>query len=167
VITARVEGLDRFDQAFSKFFASVERKVEKRFHQTASTALQWMAQESPQYSGDFAANWKVAINGIDVSFDYQAVSGQADFFRDGGKNEGARPFQQGDPEAIRYALVRGEPILARAKFGDYVTISNSAARGEFSYAWLIEEGKIRFRPVNVSGGRVISRLLETFRSLPV
>ena len=44
-----------------------ERKVEVKLKVITGYALKWLAEHSPQYSGDFAANWKVCVNGIGIS----------------------------------------------------------------------------------------------------
>ena len=158
-----VDNLDRVSQDLDTWVKSVEAKVVLKTKGTAVKALQWLTTHSPQFSGDFAANWKVAVNGVDASFEDHAVS--AKWTDPRGSAFGIAPFKQGDRPAIDYAVQRGFPQIAKVKFGDYVMLSNSALHDE-AYAWKIENNQVKFRPENPEGGRVVARFMASFGSLP-
>lgn len=101
----------------------------------AYTALREVAQMSAQYSGDFAANWKLAVGSPDYSFQGQLFS------------LAHGPRIMGDAQAIDYALDHARGKLAGMKLGDTLYLANSAAHDE-AYAWKIEDNRIKFRPGN-------------------
>lgn len=109
-------------------------------------------EKSAQYSGDFAANWKVMVNGIDTSFTPNAVPtgsrGWSGNLGDG--SPGARLRIMGDPAAKAYALASNAGRLSGFKLGDTINISNGAEHDE-KYAWKIEADTITFRPGNTGG----------------
>jgi hypothetical protein len=149
-IGEQVEDLKRYLDAM---VADFEEEENVRAREDVAHMLQWVAEHSPQYSGDFAANWKICVNGVEASFTPQI------FFRKGA----GEPFRQGDAPAIQHALAAGVPLLARITIYDKVSIRNSAHRGEYIYSWAIENEMIQFRPENYEGGRVIARYLAAFK----
>lgn len=161
-----ITNLAEVNAQLDAWLAGVTRETEAVATGVAAYALRWLALHSPQYSGDFAANWKVKINGIDASFRENAVGGR-----------GEAPRQQGDIDAVGYAVFNGLPRLASFKLGDTIKLSNSARHtyvgkapdqvttvfsGVEAYAWKIEGNKIKFRPENAEQGRVRERFLEFF-----
>ncbi|UCV26798.1 hypothetical protein [Ferribacterium limneticum] len=161
--------VDQVAKDLEAFLLAAERKATLKLKVIGGHALRWLATNSPQYSGDFAANWKVAINGIDLTFNDHAVSaaGTAKARSVGQIVEGhdAAMFQQGSAPAVSFSFSHGGPVINRARVGDTITISNSAVHDE-PYAWKIEKNQIKFRDENPDGGRVIERFITSFRNLP-
>jgi hypothetical protein len=94
---------------------------------------------SPQYSGDFAGNWKYKLNGVDTDFDPALfnILGQ-----------GNEPFRlAGHPEAVAHAMSANAGRDSAFKLGDTAFFSNSADHTE-PYSMKIWEGTIQFRPGN-------------------
>lgn len=147
------------------WFAKAQRQAALKLKVTAIRALHWISLHSPQFSGDFAANWKVAVNGIDSSFRAEALGEPEMEVGTFGHLQRSSVRQQGDMGAVKYAVAAGGPIINRAKLGDFITIANSAQHDQ-AYAWKIENNQIKFRDENPEGGRVIQRFVESFRSLP-
>lgn len=158
-----VGNLEQVSGQLDAWVERVEAQATVKLKATSIHALTWLARHSPQFSGDFAANWKVAVNGTDASFDTGAV--EAKWTDPRGAAFGTESYKQGDAPAITYAFTRGAPVIQQAKLGDYLTLSNSALHDE-PYAWKIENNQIKFRPENAEGGRVVARFIESFRSLP-
>lgn len=165
VITVSMTNLDTAFGSIDKWLTDVKSKTERRVKGLTMYATKWLATHSPQYSGDFAANWRVAVNGVDTSFTQAAVN--PTWVDPLGRGFGIELFKQGDRPAIDYALSNMTNDVTLIDLGDYVTISNSAQHGADKYAWKIENNKINFRPENHEGGRVIGRFMESIRSLPV
>ena len=155
MISAKVENLDSAFGTLDKWVDEVRGKAEKQLRVVSRYALKWLSTHSPQYTGDFAANWRAAVNSVDDAFIYHAVYQY-------GQTE---PFKQGDRPAISYAIDRNAYLIQEAELGDYVTIANSATH-DVPYAWKIESNQINFRPENYEGGRVIFRFLEHFKNMP-
>lgn len=96
---------------------------------------------SPVYSGDFASNWNVSVGKPDVTFisniDYTASN--RSYTREKGFSVVPEPVTQ--PWGV------GNFSFAGFTLGSTVYLSNSAEHDE-PYAFLIEENRIAFRPVN-------------------
>lgn len=107
-------------------------------------------EKSAQYSGDFAANWKIQPKVVDTHFEPNVLSHRSKPW-DGSTRKRLGPeFQpriMGDPAAKQYALSANAGRLSGFQLGDDIWISNSAAHDE-PYAWKIEDGKIKFRAGN-------------------
>lgn len=126
-------------------------------------AFRHVLEISPQYSGDFAANWKYSLNFVDTTFDVGVVTpsnkykGHAQNFR------AEYAFSQGDWPARNYALAANAGRASAFQLGDTAYISNSSEHDE-PYAWLIEKNKIRFRPENSAyGGETVQQTVEYLR----
>jgi hypothetical protein len=156
-----VSGLDAFEQQCTSEIANLRHKAQTLLRTRSQRTLEWLTFNSPQYSGDFAANWKVGINETDYTYAISLFPNMNGMDLNGTPI----PFSQGDPQAPGYALRSGTPLIAGAMLGDTVTISNSVVH-DSAYAVAIEANSIKFRPENIDRGRVIGRYMETLRSLP-
>ncbi len=158
----KVGNLAEISASFDNFVEGVKVDAKVRLQKIATNALSWMTVQSPQFSGDFAANWKVSINAQQpAGFILNAVGG-SDWTDPRGKAFGATSSRRaGSPEAPLFALNAGLPIIKTAKLGDRVVISNSSYHDEF-YSFLIEGNSIRFRPENLGKGNVIGRYMSAF-----
>lgn len=103
-----------------------------------------LLQNSPQYSGDYAANWRLSQNVVDTRFERVQI---------GMPDEGA--YIVGDKPAINYAISANRGLEAGATLTTSFYISNSAVHSGDAYALKIERGTIDFRHPNK--GQVISR----------
>ena len=102
-------------------------------------------QGSPQYSGDFAASWRVSYHSVDYTY-------ENDLFIHDVIETG--PFQRGSRKPIDHA--KGRAQWPKLGLGSHIYLSNSAAHEE-PYAWKIESGAIHFRPVNEGADHVVAR----------
>jgi hypothetical protein len=150
------EGLDRWMEA-------VEEEANQALRGLAAYAFHRILWQTPQWYGTAAANWKIGVNKINEDYD-------SDLFRSTVKSS-AEAKQKGHPEAITYALAYNSGILAGAKVGDTIFISNSlvSAPGEYKkpggginvtpggeeYVWRLEWNRAGFlRPENEPGHMV-------------
>lgn len=124
------------------WLADVEKEVEDIARGLATEALIYLLDYSPQYSGDFAANWNMSVNTPDYTF-------HSDVFRDKHfpVKSGQTAFHMGDGPAMEYAFRNAAGKLDSFKLGDTIWLANAAAHDE-PYAWLIEDNRIHFRPRN-------------------
>lgn len=140
----KLENLDSFNASVQRWFSSVEEAAAEAAVGLAKEAFEEIIQYSPQYSGDFVANWKVSKNTPDTSFTLDAVHG---FNK-------AEPFQMGDSPAMEYA--RQHAKWPKIRLGESIFLSNSARHDE-PYAWKIELGQVALRPVNEGAEHVVFR----------
>lgn len=111
---------------------------------------------SPQYSGDFVANWRYSIGAIDDSWAISNVTGTNKYQKTptGLKHDGLPAevaFKQGDWPARNAALSHNRGRDGAFKLGVTVYISNSSVHDE-PYAMKIENNQIKFRDVNPNAG---------------
>lgn len=151
----------------NKVLADIDKwmaDVEAEYLRIAVALMRMMLSQSlkysPQYSGDFAANWNLSVNLIDVTFNEGVFPSKRFPVPDG-----QEPFQRGDAPAISYAFKANDGKLGSAKLGDTLWLANSAAHHDL-YAWKIEDNLIKLRPVNFGGegplGKVKAHMLAHF-----
>ena len=147
-----VSGLAEFRRQVQGFVKDTKRLVQSTAVDLAIYSLHQILKESPQFTGDFVANWQVGYS--NAKFKRYVLFGGND-----PRGDDFEPFQKGDPEAIEYALNKLIPQLNRlrkAPLGTAVVLTNSAVHDE-PYAWKIEDGSIKFRAVNKPGDRPVAR----------
>lgn len=151
----KVKNLDQAFAAIDRWLDSVEEQVADIAVSLTYIMLGEAVKTSSQYSGDFAANWKLSRNRIDTTF-------QAGIFPE--KTfpvpEGQSPFQRGDMQPMMYAVRASTGVLAGAKLGDTLWLSNSATHNGDTYAWKLEGNLIRLRPVNYGGEGPLRQVRE-------
>jgi len=141
----KVSGLAEFDAAVKGWLGAVEDAAAKAAVGIAKETFNQLLQGSPQYSGDFAASWRVGYGVVDRTY-------EQDLFIEGLFIDG--PFQRGSRKAIDFAQANAKwrPL----KLGEHIYLSNSTTHTE-PYAWKIESGQIRFRPVNSGSEHLVRR----------
>lgn len=137
----KVENLEQVFSDIDNWLAATEAQIEGVARGLATDALNTLLEHSPQYSGDFAANWNLSVNVPDHSFE-AGIFGKTFAVKDSGS-----PFSRGDLPAMQYAKAKAKGKLDGFKLGDTIWISNSAKHLEL-YAWKIENNQIKFRPGN-------------------
>lgn len=145
------------EAAINAWFADIEQIAVGVARGISVELFNKLLDNSPQFSGDFAANWNYSINVVDKTFrPLESIPG-AGAVPFGRAEEGHIPRyalndyghrSQGDPEAIEEGKRRNAGKERRlVKLGQTVFISNTSAHDEL-YAMLIEENKIKFNPGN-------------------
>lgn len=142
---------------FRKHLKAVETRTLDHTREIAQAALDVAARTSPQKTGRFASNWRLAIGQPKANNYRPAVSR--------GQRATNSWFQEGDDPAVSRALNGLGSKLSGLRLGDKVFLSTAAVNPETgdNYAWDIEAGIMRFRSVNPSGGRVLVRALAAAR----
>lgn len=141
-----VKGLAAFDSTIQDWFREVEQAAAEAAVGMAKSAFNSILNNSPQFSGDFVANWKVEVGGVTPSFESNVIKG---FNR-------SSPYQVGDSPAISYAKSKAK--WPKLKLGQDIYLHNSAFHEE-PYAFKIENNQINFRPVNEDAHHVVTRAL--------
>ena len=152
----RVEGLPEFDSAVDAWFGAVEKVAAKAAVVLTNRVFDNILINSPQFSGDMTSSWRVSFNGyVDGRFEKNAIPGAA---RYGEKEKGVEPFGRVDAAAIQHAYSQ-VTWPSDFKLGTPIYISNSATHDE-PYAWLVEDGKIKFRPENAGADHVCGNAVK-------
>jgi len=158
-MSVALKGLPEFNAAVKGWFAQVEREAAKAATGLAKQVFEKVLIESPQFRGDFVANWKVSIGAPAPASEFKPGV----IPRKYGEHRGSdwlgtfTPYKRGDPEGMNYA--RANATWSPIRLGQSIFISNSAEHDEY-YAWKIEEGSIKFRPVNAGAGAAGRRSVE-------
>lgn len=144
----KVQGLDSLKSACAAFIADARQSAQVAALGLAKRAFNHLLYTSPQYSGDFVANWKVDYGQPNFRFTSAAL---------GKTFPDESPFKRGDTPAIQYAQQHATWRLPQP--GEPIYIHNSAAHDE-PYAWKVEEGTIRLRPINAGAAYVVRRSIQ-------
>lgn len=134
----------QFQTQVNAWVNSVRRGTERAVYRMMVDAQTFATLASPTFSGDYASNWNVSFGKPDVTF----VAGGIDFYADN------------YPGPVSRAWGKGNVAPASSfKLGQTAYLTNAAEHDE-PYAWLIEEGKINFRPENVGRDRIAQKTLD-------
>lgn len=149
-----------FNTDVSSFFAQVRVAAQEAAAGMAHVALEEILEASPQFSGQFVANWQLTpYTPSFVAYDDPMHFEEKNMGSMMGMGGGAEPYEKGDTPAIDFALERAAKGLVRARaapLGTSIFLSNSSTHDE-PYAWKIENGEISFRPENPNADRVVQR----------
>jgi len=129
-----LQNLSAFEAEVERWFVEVEKAAGEAAVGLARVAFDYILENSPQYSGDFVANWKVGTSA--------GPEFTPDVF---GKAALRSPFSRGSSPAIAYAQANAN--WPTPNLGQSIYIYNNAAHDE-PYAIKIEQGQITFRPEN-------------------
>ena len=142
-------GLPAFNSAIDDWLLAVEEMTVGAARGLSVSLFNHVIRVSPQYSGDFAGNWKYSVGDPDKSFQelgllYSKNTRHYDYRL----SHSVHPFIAGDKPAMSAAVsLNSDKPSEFTKLGQTIFLSNSSAPGE-SYAWKIENNEIKFRPGN-------------------
>lgn len=142
--------LDSFDASVQSWFDAVEKAAAEAAVGLAHEVFEQLLETSPQYSGDFVANWNV---GKRPDYSFSPMPGGATF---------PNPVAMGSTPAMNYA--RGKAVWPSIVLGESVFLTNSARHDE-PYNIAIEKGTIYLRPVNEGAVNVMQRAVNTISFL--
>lgn len=158
----KIQGLAQLDQVTNTWLASCHEVAENTARGYVAETFWYILQTSPQYSGDFVANWHMSLGTPSYTFSENTLK-VTKLARNGLFKWHSHIFQEGDDPAISHAASAAMPVLSSFKLGVPVYFTNSAAHDE-PYAVKIESNAIAFRPVNTSGGGVMFRAMNVMAS---
>ena len=161
MIRTRVTNKTEFLRQVNQWMKVVRKDAEAIVEGLAYKMLTHILQNAPQFSGDFAANWNVSVGSPNYTFVVGKVNDRRDAQYRGRYEEPDYPLapaKRGDLPAISAAL-DGWSKLGDFKLGQTIFLANGAEHDE-PYAMLIEDEKIKFRPENVGGGRLVARAIQ-------
>ena len=151
-------GLEAFDATVKGWLSSVEEAAEEAAGGLAMKVFQQVLKESPQYSGSYAANWKMS---------YGAIVPHAEVDPLNTKGKRPAPYERNSSPAQTYAMAHRESVEGGFKLGQSIFVHNSTVSpsemlggSDTNLAWEIENGTIKFRPVNQGADHVGARSLN-------
>jgi hypothetical protein len=108
----------------------IEQRIKERaglhVKRQVTKILELVLHESPQYSGDFAANWRVSVNGGGTGYsEIQYKQGLDEAFAAGDLSI-SMLRQAGHPDAINIARDAAQDDLNSLKWNSIVRLVNSA-----------------------------------------
>ena len=144
----------KFDYALAAAIEKSKALAVHRVKWVMYRALEYAAKTSPQYTGTYAANWRLSIGA--------PKPGNKDWH---GKDWG---LQEGSPYAVNEALSALGNKLSNLRSGEAVFLSTRGFNKETGedYTWKIEANQpniLKFRDVNPSGGAVVERTVKEMR----
>lgn len=136
--------------------ASMRAAEDRTLAQTkkmAQDTLAYAAKVSPQWTGTFAANWRLAINKSRPGNSNNEVATDAE--------REVPQASERDSVAVNTAINSSGSRLSRLKVGDRIYLSTVARNQDGDeYHWDVEGGLIRFRKDNPTARANKGRILE-------
>lgn len=143
--TARRQGLAWLDRA--------HEQAEQTARGLAVDLLARMIQNSPQWTGDFASNWRFGVGTADLSYDTGDVAPPS--------GPTTEPWKQFSRPAVQLGMAKNRGKEFAFKLGDDVYISN-ASKHDIVYAGGIFDGSVKLREVNRNVA--LSEVLQDFNT---
>ena len=145
----QVTGLDGFRNSLEAALARQVGRINHNYRLFVIDVLSELVENTPQWSGDLAASWRVAASGVTQ--------------RTGGTNKSpfkADPYEypaphfRGDKEALDYVLYTNSSVIDSIRYNTHVTIFNANKTGQIiDNPWMEE---LWLRPGNFIAGDVMA-----------
>lgn len=132
--------------------AKAETRTLRDIRKMAQDTLEYAARVSPQWTGTFAANWRLSIGRPRPGNSADVVAREFDRV--------TPKYSEGDQWAINKATSSSGAALSGLQLGQAIYLSTRAANSDGEeYHWDVEGGLIRFREDNptarANGGRIL------------
>lgn len=135
--------------SLSKAEATTLKNVKKM----AKDTLEYAARVSPQWTGTFAANWRLSIDRPRPGNSADTVARKIDRV--------IPIYEEGDQWAINKATGSSGAALSGLHLGQAIYLSTRATNSDGDeYHWDVEAGRIRFRKDNPTARANKGRILE-------
>lgn len=138
MIRPEVKNVEQVRSQVDRWLAKVRKEAEDTARGLGSELVTRLIQSSPQWSGDFASNWRYSLNTVDMSYDTGDIAPRSDQ---------VQPWQQFDRPAVQLGLMKNRGKDASFKLGDTIFISNSSTHDNV-YAKAVFDGSVKLRDVN-------------------
>jgi hypothetical protein len=138
---------------------NVSKEADKAYRQKIYYLLEAAVRVSPQFSGDFASNWAVVVDGnMPV---YRPLAGKQTGMGSVSKTNGAGAVtysgvahKAGDMEAVTIALARGASALNGVTAKSKIHLVNATELSTDGTRMTGPDGTVNLRPENLIPGRV-------------
>jgi hypothetical protein len=119
----RVQGLENFRASILGAKAKHEKRVNAAYRELVADVLTELALNTPQWSGDLAASWRVKAEGsYSRSVRTAGYYGQTPFKKN--PYEFPAPYRKGSMPAVDYALARSAEVINSIRYNSRVSIYN-------------------------------------------
>jgi hypothetical protein len=142
----QVTGIDTFRKSLEGQMAAMHGRINAAYREFITNILTELVENTPQWSGDLAASWRVRAEGLTSRSGGSSTTG---FKRD--PIERPPPFFKGDEPAIVYALSVNSEVIQSIRYNTRVTIFNDNPTAE-----IITQSDIVLRPGNFIPGDVMA-----------
>jgi len=134
--------------------AYVEQKATNHIQKICANLLYDAAMASPQWSGDYASNWRIVTDSI-PGYDPQLKVNPWQSVEN--------PYEMGDDLAVSIAVDRGRSSVDKVRWNMPIYLVNTASVSD-----LLEAGQVNLRPVNKLSPEmsVVSYLKMNYRCMP-
>ena len=144
-VALSVSNLAEVNSKVKAWFGAVEDAARDAVVGLAQQTFEQILETGPQSSGDFVANTRVSVGGIDYTFEPFVLN-----------NTTHNLFKMGDEPAQNKARLSAAAVWATIKLGTTGHISSTAKHDDF-YSWKIENNEIAFRPENAGAYAIYRR----------
>ena len=134
--------------------AHAEQKATNHIQKICANLLYDAAMASPQWSGDYASNWRIVTDSL-PGYDPQLKVKNWQSVED--------PFQMGDDLAVSIAVDRGRGAIDKIRWNLPIYLINATPVAD-----LLDAGQVNLRPVNKLSPEmsVVSYLKMNYRCMP-
>lgn len=151
---------------------TIIKRADAGYRQKLFYLIEAAARVSPQFSGDFASNWFLAVDGnMPVYRPLPAKYGVGAGMRETESGHYAyseTPHKAGDPEAVQIALQRAAGVLAHVTLKNRVHLVNATELHTDGTRMIGPDGVEQLRGDNVIPGRVrIESYLRAVAKQPI
>jgi hypothetical protein len=146
VIDLEVKDLG-FTRALEAAIVNIPQEVSRKFHRWTLLVMRDLVMNTPQWSGDTAANWNYSVGMPDGSYTPIIAKALA-WAPEPGMERSIEPRQRGDMAAVWAAMARAEDG-PEPRYDQKVYLTNNTP-----IAPLLEAQQVPVRPVNLVNGAV-------------
>lgn len=139
MIRPEIKNFDQVKRQVDRWMQKARQEAQETAKGLTVTLLTRLVQNSPQWTGDFASNWRYSIGTPDLTYDSGDVAPNG--------AEGSEPWKQFSRPAIQLGLAKNRGKDYKFKLGDTVYVSNSSTH-DTTYAKGVYDGTIKLRDVN-------------------
>jgi hypothetical protein len=150
------KGLNNFRNSIEGRKASIEKRANAAFREYVADVLTELSLNTPQWSGDLAASWRVKAQGSSGTRSVRTAGyyGQTPFKQN--PYDSPAPFRKGSMPAVDYALARNTDVINTIYYNTRVTIYNDNPTGDT----ITESG---LRPGNFIPGDIMAIAHVTYK----
>lgn len=137
MIKPEVKNVDQVRGQINRWMERARKEAEDAARGLTVTLLTRLIENSPQWTGDFASNWRYSVGKPDLTYDVGDIPSKLP----------AEPWQQFSRPAIQLGKAKNRGKEFGFKLGDTVYISNASTH-DTTYAKGIYDGTVKLRDVN-------------------
>ena len=144
-----VTGLGKFKATLEAAKAKQIGAINRSYREFVRKVLIELATNTPQWSGDLAASWRVRVEGVTTRETADTLTG----FKSKPVERPA-PHFRGDLDPVHFALLNNEEVISTIRYNSTVTIFNDNATAEkIDNPWMEE---LWLRPGNFIAGDIMA-----------